>query len=261
MAKSSPRWGWYEASEWKDQAMRLASFVARPIDMLFQADGDAAGRRKAFAPRAERGGRAPATVDVERLLGTLDTALGGAAGGKIVVVASARPGEGKTTVVVALARYAAAQRGRRVLVVDTSFNQDLGRRLGDPTELAVKDLAQRFAGEARPAPSGAGEVIVVRAGGGACPGDAGDLHPDLLTLVRQACDYVFVECPAFAQSASLIAHARSFDGMVVVVEAGRTRWPVVQHLREQFEAAGGTVLGVVLNRRRYFVPRWLYRRL
>jgi Mrp family chromosome partitioning ATPase len=51
------------------------------------------------------------------------------------------------------------------------------------------------------------------------------------------------------------------DGSVLVVDAGDTRWQVVRHAADQFAAQDGTVLGVVLNNRRYYIPNFIYRKL
>jgi len=55
--------------------------------------------------------------------------------------------------------------------------------------------------------------------------------------------------------------ARSCDGVVIVVEAETTRGPVVQATIETVERFGGRVLGLAFNKRRFYIPRWIYRRL
>ena len=51
------------------------------------------------------------------------------------------------------------------------------------------------------------------------------------------------------------------DGVVLVVEAEKTRWPVALNVKEKTEQGGGRVLGVVFNKRKYYIPEWLYRRI
>jgi len=45
------------------------------------------------------------------------------------------------------------------------------------------------------------------------------------------------------------------------VEAERTRWEVAENARKSIKSGNGNVLGVVLNKRRYHIPNWLYKRL
>jgi len=49
--------------------------------------------------------------------------------------------------------------------------------------------------------------------------------------------------------------------VVVVVEAGHSRRDEILNAQRTVLQAGGKFLGFVLNRRRYPVPEWLYKRL
>jgi Mrp family chromosome partitioning ATPase len=46
-----------------------------------------------------------------------------------------------------------------------------------------------------------------------------------------------------------------------VVGAGRTRRQVALKAKQALEEAGGRVLGIVINRRKYPIPEWIYKRL
>ena len=51
------------------------------------------------------------------------------------------------------------------------------------------------------------------------------------------------------------------DGVVIVIEAGKTREQVAVRAKKELEEAGGKVLGVVLNKRKFYIPEWIYKRL
>jgi Mrp family chromosome partitioning ATPase len=51
------------------------------------------------------------------------------------------------------------------------------------------------------------------------------------------------------------------DGVVLVVEAEKTRWQVVENLKEKIQNVGGNIIGVVFNKRRFYIPEALYKRL
>jgi Mrp family chromosome partitioning ATPase len=55
--------------------------------------------------------------------------------------------------------------------------------------------------------------------------------------------------------------APAMDCVLVVVEAEETRWQVAREARKQIESAGIDLLGVVLNRKRHYIPEFLYRLL
>jgi Mrp family chromosome partitioning ATPase len=51
------------------------------------------------------------------------------------------------------------------------------------------------------------------------------------------------------------------DGVVLVLEADKTRKPVAENLKNQIVQNGGNLLGMVFNNRRYHIPEAVYRRL
>jgi Mrp family chromosome partitioning ATPase len=55
--------------------------------------------------------------------------------------------------------------------------------------------------------------------------------------------------------------ANQMDATILVVNAESTRAPVARNLRDRLTEVGGPVIGCVLNRRRYHIPGFLYRRL
>jgi Mrp family chromosome partitioning ATPase len=48
------------------------------------------------------------------------------------------------------------------------------------------------------------------------------------------------------------------DGIVLVIEANRTKREQMLYAERAIEAAKGKILGHVLNKRTYVVPDWLY---
>ena len=69
-------------------------------------------------------------------------------------------------------------------------------------------------------------------------------------------DTDFVGSPFFSQSA-----VQSGDGVVLVVRAGKTNRAVADRACQTVRRAGGDILGVVLNRRQFPIPDFIYRRL
>jgi len=72
---------------------------------------------------------------------------------------------------------------------------------------------------------------------------------------------ILVDSPPATTSPEGFALMRKADGVVLVVEADKTRWPVVESVKERILQHGGNVLGLVLNKRRYHIPEFVYRRL
>jgi hypothetical protein len=51
------------------------------------------------------------------------------------------------------------------------------------------------------------------------------------------------------------------DASILVIRAETTRAAVASRFRDAILEAGGTLAGFVFVGRRFYVPRWLYRRL
>jgi Mrp family chromosome partitioning ATPase len=198
---------------------------------------DAVSSARALAPR-QPGPSAIANSPVElpllRLWQAVEARLGERAP-RIIQIAACVEGEADSSVAMGLARLAGRSGGRGVLLLD-----------------GVRTSA-----------SGDGEVAF-----GPLPGRSGDarqLRPDLLrrlwsTLGEQA-DLIVLDSPPVLGSPLTLALAPTVDGVVLLVEAERTRDAVAMAARDALIAAGAEVLGVVLHGRRLHVPKAVYDRL
>jgi protein-tyrosine kinase len=79
-------------------------------------------------------------------------------------------------------------------------------------------------------------------------------------MVKRA-DWVLFDCSAINSSNDAILLAPRVDGVIMVLESERTRWEVAENARQRIKAANGNILGVLLNKRKYYIPNWLYKRL
>src|SRR5437763_11561424 len=79
--------------------------------------------------------------------------------------------------------------------------------------------------------------------------------------LRVSFDNILIDCGPVAVAADAAVLASNVDGLVIVVEGGRSRRDQILNAKRTIEQAGGKFLGFVLNKQRYPVPDWLYRRL
>lgn len=83
----------------------------------------------------------------------------------------------------------------------------------------------------------------------------------LLEGIKSQFEFVFVDIPPVLRYAEGIALSKLCDGVVMVVQAGETRWEVAQQARRSLAKADVNVIGSILNRREYYIPNWLYHML
>ena len=72
---------------------------------------------------------------------------------------------------------------------------------------------------------------------------------------------VIVDTPSLHRSTAALLLAPLTDLSLIVIEAEETRTAVAANLIERVEAAGGAVAGVVMNMRRFHIPRFIYTRI
>lgn len=82
-----------------------------------------------------------------------------------------------------------------------------------------------------------------------------------LQTLRFVFDFILLDCPSLQASGDAALFAEAVNGVIVVVEAERTRKEQVRNTVQTIEMAKGNLLGCVLNKRQYPVPNWLYRRI
>jgi len=194
----------------------------------------------------------------------IDVALG-AGPSRRVVLCGAIGGEGVSTVTAQLGEML-ARRGERVLLVDANPRHPWLHRhfhMADGPGLAeyVSGAAPRTA---IIHPTGFANLDLVPLGQCADRSEADRVAGavgDLAREIGDGYDYVlldsdYIGSPFFSEGA-----VAAGDGVVLVVRAGRTNREVAGRALDTVRQVGGKVLGVVLNRREFPIPDFLYRRL
>jgi len=74
-------------------------------------------------------------------------------------------------------------------------------------------------------------------------------------------DVIVIDAPALNEANEGVVYAQASTATILVVEAEKTRKQVVDHLRDTLETAGAKVMGAVLNKRKFYIPEKVYRRL
>ena len=175
--------------------------------------------------------------------------------GACVAFTSALRREGVSFLADQLATEAARQASSRVAVLDvptllqhfeTSGEVSLATRFDSAAEYWVLAFGEE---PGAPAPAHRGG-----AQGQLCS----RLRP-LLERARREFDLLVLDCPSLQASTLAAELAPCVDGYVAVVRANASRKQNIEDLISQLTATSAPVLGYLLNRRHYPVPRWLYR--
>jgi len=76
--------------------------------------------------------------------------------------------------------------------------------------------------------------------------------------LRDRFDLILIDSPPLTISPDGLAIASRVDGVILVLEAEKTRWQTAKNVKDSIARVGGNVLGIVLNKRRYYIPPAIY---
>lgn len=83
----------------------------------------------------------------------------------------------------------------------------------------------------------------------------------LLDRIKSDFEFVFLDIPPLLHSTEGVTLSKLCDGLILVIRAHHTRWEVVNEAKRLLKQANVNVLGAVLNRRKFYIPESLYRKL
>jgi Mrp family chromosome partitioning ATPase len=185
---------------------------------------------------------------------------------RVIAFVGAKPGEGASTLIREFACVVCGELGKRVALLDG--DQGFGRHqeyFAITLGTTCKDVIEGRCGlEDALQPTGVDGLFL-----GHLAGDGASLSSvaskpafeDIMQRLREDFELVLVDAPPLSESSDAVLLAAKSDGVVLVVEAEKTRWQVAQSMRDRLGKQKAEILGVILNKRRYYIPRAIYARL
>jgi capsular exopolysaccharide synthesis family protein len=177
-----------------------------------------------------------------------------------LLVASAAPGDGKTTIARHLAA-AAARMGSRVLLLEADLRRPTvaqqldirpGPGLADVLIGAVSLADATQAVEVESSPLNRARTLDVLVAGAALPPNPGELIEShameaLLQRAKFTYDLVVIDTPPLTAVSDAFPLLGKVDGVIIVGRVGRNRRDVAERLHETLTGAGAPLLGVIAN--------------
>lgn len=186
-------------------------------------------------------------------------------GQRTLLLTAANAGSGTSTSALALASQLALMSAGEVLLVDSSPNgNNLSQQLGAGKLRGFSDLL--FDTDAPPLvqesllhlPDQPFDLLPA----GTYRRGRQRLDPErlraLLAQLGQRYRFVVIDGQAVYASADSLVLGSLVDGVILVVTAEQTRLEVAQATVQRLVQAGATVIGSVFNKRKYYMPKWLY---
>jgi len=204
-------------------------------------------------------------MPIERFLGLASTLEGAVSNKKAKRLAfvAASPGAGTTTVVAGVARALSLTFKEKTLVVEVKSE--------DSDTRGSLSSAIRMSPPVAVSGNGIADIRVVNANLDLMKVTAksDDLSPDRICRISHLFEEVFcsaslyenllIDLPSSLPSYVRLAVAKECAGVVLIVEAGRTRYEVLERLRTEYAREDMVILGAVLNKRRFHIPNSIYK--
>ncbi len=186
-----------------------------------------------------------------------------------VYVTSAHPGEGKTTMAMAMAYGLETTATRRVALVEANMSSP---SFGTVFDISSESpgLYDFLLGEADLDEVShhleEGDPVIVSGGTRQARNVWLDTYEEeryterLSELTDEFMYSVFDGDSVITDTGSTIA-VREFEATVLTVECGATKWQVASLARDKLVGYGANILGVALNKRKYPIPTAIYSRV
>ena len=169
-------------------------------------------------------------------------------------------GEGTTTVALLTALTAAAQGTRKILLVDADPEGDLTKRFGMEDVPGLSDLGKGVELLDVIHPTDVKNLTFLPAGKRCVSGETPINVTNWTREMLNHADIVFIDFPPILDSGLCYGTFTNVDGLILVVAAHGTRRELLRRaLVELANCKSPPLIGAVLNRRKFFVPEFLYR--
>lgn len=184
---------------------------------------------------------------------------------KTFLITSSRNGEGKTMFALSMAKRLAAEDHLKVLLIDTNiqsprlhdiFNLPISPGILDAfnNNIKLKDAIQKT--------STKGLSVLTLGNNTSNTSQHLRNHriEHFFTDIYEEYDYIIADGGSVLGASEIIMICSLFEAILLVVECELTKSPVVKNSKDRIIAAGGNLLGAVLNRRKFYIPDKLYGR-
>lgn len=170
---------------------------------------------------------------------------------KTILVASAEPHEGKSTVAANLASVL-SQAGKRVILMSCDFHRPVVEefyRIGASPGLSDVLAGRAKVNAALQSPEGHSNLWILRAG--EMPPNPSELLGSetmrrIVSEMRDTVDWIVVDSPPLLAVADAAVAARWADGVLVVVRSGVSTRDAGRRARETLDRVGARILGVTM---------------
>lgn len=186
---------------------------------------------------------------------------------KVITVTSSINAEGKTVTCINLAISMAHDLNKKqVLLIDADLRRGrIHKYLGIKPEHGLTDiLADGINPDEVFVNIGINNLTILPAG--RVPSNPAELlgsmkFQDMLNFLKARYDYIIIDSPPIIPVTDAGVIGSQTDGVVMIIQAGRTQKGIVKHAEGLLKQAQAKLLGYILTNIQYHIPAYIYRYL
>ncbi|GFO62061.1 hypothetical protein GMST_43860 [Geomonas silvestris] len=185
---------------------------------------------------------------------------------KMIQFIGSRRGEGVSTIVREFAKIAVERHGKSVLILDSVCQeQTSGLNVSGQRDYGWLDLVEEGklieksffrVGETNLyfAPISVQSSFIA-------PVKDVTLKASILDQLKDRFDLILIDSSSDTSTADSASIAKMVDGVIMILEAGKTKKKSALKLKKRIISNGGVIIGAVFNKRKYYIPDCIYKKL
>ena len=186
-------------------------------------------------------------------------------GYKTFAITSAIHGEGKTITSINLSMTMAQDmNSKSVLLIDADMRKgSVSKYLGIKRSPGLSEVLSGQANEDETFISPEMDNLTIMLSG-KVPRNPSELlnsrkMEQLITSLRTRFDYIFIDAPPIMPLADACIISPLADGVMLVIQGGRTQRDTVRHVENRLRQARAKIIGYIMTSIEYHIPHYLYR--
>ncbi|GAX59181.1 capsular exopolysaccharide family [Candidatus Scalindua japonica] len=201
------------------------------------------------------------TIEFRKLKNNILQSLNNKSSCKSIMVASSTHGEGNSITTIYLSRVIAEESNSKVLLIDLNFRSK-SRHYGNSKTKGVSEyLLEGVPLETTISQTEVENLFVLTSGNKKC--DLAQIikskgFSDLIDELKNKYTYIIIDSAPLQYYPESIVLASKVDGVLLVIQAEEVRKQIVLDTKKKLSAVNANILGIVLNRKKHYIPKSIY---
>jgi capsular exopolysaccharide synthesis family protein len=182
---------------------------------------------------------------------------------RTILFTSSNPGEGTSTILVNFAKEIATS-GENVIIVETNLRNPILHKLMnvENTEGITEAIDKKKSLIEIIRKTDTENMQIITHGKQSertLTGFSTDTIKPIINELKSHADWVLFDSPPIHKYSDAATLANAVDGVIMVVQAEKTKWEVAQSARDNITKGKAKILGAILNKKQFHIPNLIYK--